>query len=59
MWKNFIIAKRHYIQAAVEIIFPIILTILLAKVRSIIEPQQFPVSHYESFEPSPIGSCSL
>ena len=57
MWKNFIIAKRHYIQAAVEIILPIILTIILAKARSVIKPAPFNEFHWNSFEPSPIDSC--
>lgn len=57
MWKNFIIAKRHYIQAAVEIILPIILTIILAKARSVIQPTPYHEFHWDTFEPSPLGEC--
>lgn len=57
MWKNFTIAKRHYIQAAVEIILPIIFTIILAKARSVIEPTLYPQFQYHPFQPAPFDSC--
>ncbi|CAO1389036.1 unnamed protein product [Diamesa tonsa] len=57
MWKNFIIAKRHYIQAAIEIILPIILTIILAKARSAIQPTSYKEFHWNSFAPLPYSNC--
>ncbi|CAO1386925.1 unnamed protein product [Diamesa serratosioi] len=57
MWKNVIIAKRHYIQAAVEILLPIVLTIILAKARSVIQPIPFPEFHWHSFEHIRIDNC--
>ena len=57
MWKNFIIAKRHYIQAAIEIILPIILTIILAKARSVIQPSPFNEFHWISFQPMRYDNC--
>lgn len=57
MWKNFIIAKRHYIQAAIEIILPIILTIILAKARSAIEPKAYKEFHWQPYDLMPYSNC--
>ncbi|KAF5269887.1 hypothetical protein FQR65_LT05685 [Abscondita terminalis] len=50
MWKNFLLQWRHPIQTALEIIVPIIFTIILVVLRSLVHPDEYPASFFLPFD---------
>lgn len=51
MWKNFLLQYRHKIQTIVEIMVPVLFSVILILIRSIVSPDVFPDSvHYKPFE---------
>lgn len=55
MWKNFILQWRHPIQTLVEIAAPILFTMLLVVVRSLVEVEPHSVRFFLAFPVSLSG----
>lgn len=44
MWKNFLIQYRHPVQTVLEILIPVLFSLILILIRSIVSPDLFPKS---------------
>lgn len=42
MWKNFLIQYRHPVQTVLEILIPVLFSLILILIRSIVSPDLFP-----------------
>ncbi|KAF5294595.1 hypothetical protein FQA39_LY13354 [Lamprigera yunnana] len=50
MWKNFLLQWRHPLQTIIEILSPIIFTLVLVILRALVQPERFPASFFLPFE---------
>lgn len=51
MWKNFMLQYRHKIQTIAEILVPVLFSVILILIRSIVSPDVFPdPKHFKPFE---------
>lgn len=51
MWKNFLLQYRHRVQTIVEILVPVLFSVILVLIRSIVDPDLFPANTiYKPFE---------
>ncbi|XP_055298016.1 phospholipid-transporting ATPase ABCA3-like isoform X5 [Sitodiplosis mosellana] len=51
MWKNFLLQYRHKIQTAAEIMVPVLFSVILILIRSIVDPDIYPNNTiYNSFD---------
>nr|CAD7414432.1 unnamed protein product [Timema cristinae] len=52
MWKNWVLQKRHPVQTLVEILAPVVFSVMLVLVRSLSDPETFPdPTLYQPFSP--------
>ncbi|RZC40676.1 ATP-binding cassette sub-family A member 3-like, partial [Asbolus verrucosus] len=54
MWKNWLLQYRKPLQTLVEIIAPVLFSILLVVIRSLVDPEKNPPKIYEPFCPLPL-----
>lgn len=51
MWKNFLLQYRHKIQTVIEIMVPVLFSVILILIRSIVDPDLYPnKTVYNSFD---------
>lgn len=59
MWKNFMVQYRHRVQTIVQILLPVVFSVCLIIIRSLVQPMVFPYNTtYKSFNPN-TGLSSL
>nr|CAD7595200.1 unnamed protein product [Timema genevievae] len=52
MWKNWVLQKRHPVQTLVEILAPVVFSVMLVLVRSLSDPETYPdPTIYQPFSP--------
>nr|CAD7446495.1 unnamed protein product [Timema bartmani] len=52
MWKNWVLQKRHPVQTLVEILAPVVFSVMLVLVRSLSDPETYPdPTFYQPFSP--------
>lgn len=60
MWKNFLLQYRHKIQTVVEIMVPVLFSVILILIRSIVDPDLYPkTTNYSSFDISTLRPLRL
>lgn len=60
MWKNFLLQYRHKIQTFVEIMVPVLFSVILVLIRSIVSPDVFPENtYYKPFDINTIKPLRL
>lgn len=60
MWKNFLLQYRHKIQTIIEIMVPVLFSVILVLIRSIVSPDLFPnKTVYNSFDISTLRPLRL
>lgn len=53
MWKNWKLQYRRPLQTTIEILAPVLFSILLVMLRSLVEPVENPEVHYYPYHPVP------
>lgn len=60
MWKNFLLQYRHKIQTIIEILVPVLFSVILILIRSIVSPDLYPEKTvYKSFDINTIKPLRL
>lgn len=60
MWKNFLLQYRHKFQTVAEILVPVLFSVILILIRSIVDPDLYPnKTTYNSFDISTLRSLRL
>lgn len=60
MWKNVLLFYRHKIQSVIEIMVPVLFSVILILIRSIVDPDLFPnKTVYNSFDISTLRPLRL
>lgn len=50
MWKNFLLQWRHKVQTIIEIMVPVLFSVILILIRSIVDPDPRGAENYTPFE---------
>lgn len=59
MWKNWLLQYRKPFQTLLEILAPVIFTIVLVVIRSLVDPESNPSKHFTPFCPIPLFCDNL